>query len=178
MIVYQDLTKGNGYKLPLQGTLDPISYDFKVTVDPCRIGRYEVDVEPEPLEFMIGGQSVTGGNYNFAEILSSCGYPQEVTLQGLPDFVTHNEESQDFTIESVDDVSLAGTYRIQITSTIKAPTSATDPTLIIVTASTEFELELIDPCQVTEMLPWLLESVTVQFNDQKPAEVVLAEATD
>lgn len=73
--------------------MDPITYDFQVTIDPCRVGRYEIEFEPERLTYIIGDTAEIGGKYNFAEILSECNYPPVVTLNDLPYFVTHNSES-------------------------------------------------------------------------------------
>ena len=64
---------------------------------------------------MIGDPAVNGGNYYFAE---ACGYPPTVTMSGLPIFVVHNEATRDFTITFTDDISLEGSYSIEITSTI------------------------------------------------------------
>ena len=73
--------------------MDPVTYDFQVTIDPCRVGKYEVDIEPERITYIIGDPAVTEGEYNFAELLSECAYPSELTLTDLPYFVTHNDEA-------------------------------------------------------------------------------------
>jgi hypothetical protein len=67
MTVNQDPVKGDGYTAPSLGTLDPITYTFKVTIDPCRIGRYSVDTVPTRLTYIIGDDAKTGGFYSFQE---------------------------------------------------------------------------------------------------------------
>ena len=46
MTIEQIPENGEGYSLPQPGVMTPITYAFTVTIDPCRIGKYEVDVEP------------------------------------------------------------------------------------------------------------------------------------
>ena len=95
--------------------MDPISYNFQVTVDPCVIDGYAAYNEPKLLSYVIGDPAVNGGNYYFAE---ACNYPGTITLSRLPIFVVHNEATRDFTITSTDDLRLEGSYSIEITSTI------------------------------------------------------------
>lgn len=64
------------------------------------------------MTYIIGDEKVTAGFYNFIEVGSDCDYPEHITVTNLPDFITHNEESQDFTIAFTEDLNLAGTYQV------------------------------------------------------------------
>lgn len=57
------------------------------------------------------------GHYTFDEN-SNCNYPETVTLTNLPGFITHNEDTADFTIPSTSDLSLLGSYTVTIRSEI------------------------------------------------------------
>ena len=107
--------------------MEPIEYLFTVTIQPCRVGRYQVDTQPSQLNYIIGDVTRTGAYYNFAEIGSACLYPAKVELTNLPEWGTHNADSQDFSVGYFDDLSLEGTYQIDIKSTVSFPNSATDP---------------------------------------------------
>ena len=50
-----------------------------------------------------------------------CGYPETVTLTNLPSFLTHNEDSSDFTVQESSDLSLIGEYIVNIKSEIRWP---------------------------------------------------------
>ena len=63
---------------------------------------------------------MTDGFYVFDED-PVCNYPESVTLTDLPNFVTHNEGSSDFTIPQTGDLSLLGEYPVTIRSEICIP---------------------------------------------------------
>ena len=79
--------------------VEPVEMTLAITIDnTCKVSIYEVDDRPENFSFIIGEGPVSGGYYNFGEIGSRCNYDDQVEVTNLPDFVTHNEESQDFTV--------------------------------------------------------------------------------
>ena len=77
MIIEQDLSKGNGYSLPQVGTMTSITYDFVVTIEPCRVGSYDASLIPERLSYILGDSSMTGGQYEFSDD-GNCKYPSEI----------------------------------------------------------------------------------------------------
>ena len=82
--------------------------------------------------YTLGDEAKTGGSYQFLAS-QDCPSAPKMTVEGLPDFVTHNEETSDFTISSTDDLDLVGTYSIIIRGTILIPdeTDASNPPLTI-----------------------------------------------
>ena len=58
----------------------------------------------------------------------NCGYPETVTITGLPNFVTHNEGTSDFNIPKISDLDLIGEYTVTIRSEIEVPDDATSGT--------------------------------------------------
>lgn len=72
-----------------------------------------------------------------------------VTLSELPASVIHNSESKDFTVPFNQDLNIAGIYQVNIQSEMFSPTSASDPTLMEVSATTSLEIVFVDPCKLT-----------------------------
>ena len=95
----------------------------------------------------------------------------------MPDFLVHNSDTSDFTVAYLDDMSLAGIYNIEITSTIQFPTSATDPTLLYVSESTDFEVILIDPCNESQILNWDIGAIEAEL-DGDTVIIEIPEALD
>ena len=58
-----------------------------------------------------------------------------------------------------ENLALAGTYTIQIKSTINQITSAVDSTMISLEATVDLVVELIDPCTITQLLEWKTEPI-------------------
>ena len=141
------------------------------------MNTYTADATITEIAYNVGAPTLKSPIYSFVED-PACFYPETVTLTGLPDFVTHNEDSKDFTIERVSDMSLEGTYQAQITSKISMPTSAVDPTPIIMTTDTVVEFVLVDPSRSSEMLEWSQERVEVEFDAAEPLVVNLQPAKD
>lgn len=135
-----------------------------MTIDPCRIGRYEVDTSPLRLTYIIGDDSKIGGFYNFAEELSNCQYPTSTEVIDLPDFATHDPDTQSFRVEYTDDLDLDAIYQVTITSTMTFPTSATGLTPpSSVSATTSFEILLINPCKVTSINSWDIDPILTSY---------------
>ena len=101
------------------------------------------------MTYRIGNPAQRGGNYEYF-ISGSCqNYAQTIALTGLPEFVTHNEESQDFTIEYTEDVTLAGIYEVTISSIILIPDFPVQTTYTAVTHNYDFIIDVQDPCVLT-----------------------------
>ena len=150
---------------------------FEVQIDPCQVDQYELSVAPTQLSYFISDVTKTGALYNFAEVGSNCGYENELVITDLPAFVKHNSESKDFTITSFEDLTQAGTYAVEIQSSIEFATSATDLTLIKLTASTTFYIIIVDPCEQTDFLDWVIGPITTSVGAAS-FEVELTEAKD
>ena len=66
----------------------------------------------------------------------------------LPDFVTHNVGTSDFTIPQNVDLSLIGSYTVTIRSEIQVPDDYTLTSYTTMFVEYDFEI-LIQPCLVT-----------------------------
>ena len=55
--------------------------------------------------------------YSFLED-PGCDYPETVTINGLPNFIEHNESTSDFTLPYNSDLDLIGEYTVSIRSEI------------------------------------------------------------
>ena len=78
---------------------------------------YTADQTIDVISYNIGAPTLTSQKYSFVED-PACHYPETVTLVGLPNFVTHNEGTSDFTIDQNTDLSLIGSYIVTIRSQI------------------------------------------------------------
>ena len=108
------------------------------------------------MTYRIGNPTQKGGNYEYFIDDSCKNYAQTIALTGLPGFVTHNEESQDFTIDYTEDVTLAGIYEVTISSVILIPDFPVQTTFTAVTHNYDFIIDVQDPCVLT-----FLDLVTV-----------------
>ena len=64
MKIEQVIENGDGYRTEYLSTMPPITYNFVVNIDPCRIIAI-VDDPPDPLTYVIGDPTITAGFYNF-----------------------------------------------------------------------------------------------------------------
>lgn len=102
-----------------------VEYDFVVVMQPCIVDTYTADQEVGDISYNIGADSLLNvGEYIFGEH-PSCGYPETVTITGLPDFITHNEGTSDFDIPKTTNLDLIGEYTVTIRSEIDVPDDAT-----------------------------------------------------
>ena len=113
--------------------------------------------------------------YDFVEIVSQCGYPQEIQVEDLPPFLQHNAETQDFTMLETDDMGFLGTYKVRIVSVTSYPTSSTNPTPRVTTVETSFELMLVHQCELSEVLVWHIDPMTVKMGES-PIYLTLPDA--
>lgn len=97
-----------------------MEYEFLIVVHPCQVTDYSHTLKAGPIYHRINQSSKTDGSYSFGET-PACGYPETVTVTGLPSFVTHNEASSDFTLDQIDDLNLSGEYLVTIRSEICVP---------------------------------------------------------
>ena len=99
------------------------------------------------ISYNIGAPSLTSPKYSFVED-PPCFYPEIVTFNDLPDFVTHNLSTSDLTISQNSDLSLIGSYPVTIRSEIQVPDDFTMTTFTTMFVEYEFTI-LIEPCLVT-----------------------------
>ena len=62
-------------------------YDFIVVMQPCTISTFTADQEVGDISYNIGADSLLNvGKYIFGQD-PDCGYPETITITGLPDFL-------------------------------------------------------------------------------------------
>ena len=66
-------------------------YDFTIYIEPCKITNFEATIVVPTLTYQLNSNAVTSNYYLFEQTPAVCNYPQTVTTENLPDFVTHNE---------------------------------------------------------------------------------------
>ena len=124
-----------------------VEYDFVIQVEECLVDTYTADKIIESISYNIGAPDLTSTKYSFVED-PECNYPEIVTLQNLPAFVTHNEETSDFTIPLNRDLSLIGSYKVTIRSEIHIPDDYTKTTFTTMFVEYDFVI-YIEPCLVS-----------------------------
>ena len=93
---------------------------FKLTINPCIITEFTGVVKPAKLNYQIGAPSLNSFKMTFTQ-LASCGYKENIQIvTDLPDFVTFNEETNDFTIVS-DEGTHDGIFPLTVNATIEVP---------------------------------------------------------
>ena len=98
--------------------------------------------------YHIGSADAISGQYSFDED-KPCGYEETVTIEGLPDFISHNAASSDFTIATNSDLGLIGSYTVTVKSQIVIPDGASPQIL-----SDDFTFTvLVEPCLVETFTP-------------------------
>ena len=85
---------------------------------------YVASLQVIDITYVLNTPTLTDGNYVFDEV-PFCGYAETVTLTNLPVFVTHNLATSDFTVPETNDLSLIGSYIVNIKSSISVPTDWT-----------------------------------------------------
>ena len=93
---------------------------FKLTINPCIITKFTGIVKPSQLNYQVGAPSVNSFKMTFTQ-LNECGYKENIQIvTDLPEFVTFNQETNDFTIVS-DDYNHNGIFPITVNATIEVP---------------------------------------------------------
>ena len=72
-----------------------------------------------------------------------------MTLVNLPDFVTHNQGTQDFTIEQNADLGIIGEYKVTIRSEIEIPNDHTATTYTKMLSEYDFVIQ-VNGCQISD----------------------------
>ena len=91
--VSQQSANGDGYTEPFSGTLDPISYDFTVTINPCMVTNFVGASSIHTSSTFLGADPIEIGSYLFTQT-PSCNYKEKITLQNAPDFVEIDAETK------------------------------------------------------------------------------------
>ena len=141
-------------------------YDFVVVMQPCIVDTYTADQAVGDLSYNIGADSLLNvGEYVFGED-PSCGYPETVTITGLPDFITHNEGTSDFDIPKTTNLDLIGEYTVTIRSEIDVPDDPTSGSTSTMFAEYSFTI-FIEPCIVNTYTA-TLEVADISYNIGAP----------
>ena len=119
-------------------------YQFSIIVGNCQVSSYFATTYVTELVYNIGDSTLQGGSYVFSED-PICNYPETVTFENLPAFVTHNESTSDFTIPQTLDLALIGEYVVTIKSEICVPEDENSCTKL--DASYDFKV-IMQPCIV------------------------------
>ena len=133
-----------------QATCTPmvVEYDFKLVVESCIVSDYTATQKVPGINYNVGASSLIKiGQYVFDED-ANCNYPETVTVTNLPDFITHNEDSSDFTLPQTSDLSLIGTYTVTIRSEIQVPEDHTGSSFKTLFAEYDFVIT-VEPCLIT-----------------------------
>lgn len=119
------------------------------------------------IEYSIGEPSKTEGFYAFKES-PACNYPETVDVSNVPDFVTHNPETFDFTINRVNDVSLIGEYFVTIRSQIEMPKDHTRTEMMTLFDEYDFSIK-VQPCLIDEFSVSPFEKMTYTIGERAKA---------
>lgn len=112
--------------MPERGSISPISYGFRVTVNPCEL--HEVIAEPATvidIEYTIADEGITFGPYSFTQS-PACNYATTISATN-PDFIDHDELGREFTINKLDDNSYAGIYDVKVQHKLQKKMSLANP---------------------------------------------------
>ena len=72
-------------------------HDFTVFIEPCLVSTYLATKQVTVIVYNVNQATLTDGHYIFDED-PVCNYSETVTVSNLPNWVSHNENSSDFTI--------------------------------------------------------------------------------
>lgn len=86
-----------------------MEYDFEVHILACIITSYDITDSVGDMTYTIGDPDQLSTSYLFDET-PLCGYPETVTVTGLPTFVAHQKATADFLIGKTEEHSLDGVY--------------------------------------------------------------------
>jgi hypothetical protein len=88
----------------------------------------------------------------------ACGYKETVEILGtLPEFVTFNEETNDFTVFT-EDIAHAGIFPLTVRATIEVPVDHTSAEVNSYSTEVQFELEVVAACDSTFFVDWNLSN--------------------
>ena len=89
---------------------------FQVTVNPCIITDYSLDIVQTEFVYTVNDAALTTDAYSFTQT-NACGYAETLIIDNPASFITHNEETSDFTIET-SERSDAEIYKVMVSSSI------------------------------------------------------------
>ena len=109
--VWDDYTK-TGF------TTHTTNSDFTIYIEPCLVDSL-APLNPIPdLEYTIGDfLGAVSGAYEFVQS-PDCGYEVDITITGLEPFFDHQENLKNFFVRPTEDLSLVGTYPVQVMATV------------------------------------------------------------
>ena len=97
---------------------------FTATVNPCKVIELSGEANPAELSIVIGDQAVNSFAMTFTQT-AACGYTENVLITSpLPEFITFNEGTNDFTIEA-SDISHEASYTLMARASVEVPTDYT-----------------------------------------------------
>ena len=70
------------------------------------------------ISYILGGPDLTLGPYSFVQS-PACGYSEDVTVTGLPSFITHEAVNRQFILVATQDFNFLKSFNVVITSTIR-----------------------------------------------------------
>ena len=146
-----------------------VEYDFRVVMQPCIVNTYTDTQQVGDITYNIGAPGLFNvGAYIFDED-PVCNYPETVTITPDLPFLDHNLATSDFNLPQTADLSLIGSYPVQIRSEIQVPTdefSTAFTTMFVEYTFTVF----IEPCLVTTYEA-TLEVADIYYNIASPAQL-------
>ena len=114
---------------------------------PCAIISFSSKVTVASIKYYINTATLTAGQYAF-EQNPLCGYPETITVTGLPAFASHNAVPHDFTVPATSDLALIGVYPVTLRSEISVPNDYTKTSYTKHFVQYSFDLRM-EPCQIT-----------------------------
>ena len=124
-----------------------VEYEFKVIVDYCKVNDYFAVKKTQDISYNIGGPDLSNvGLYIFVED-TDCDYSQTVILTNLPDFITHNKDTNDFTLPKTSNLDFIGSYTVTIRSEIQTPDDPSGTTFTTLFVEYDFII-YVEPCLV------------------------------
>ena len=120
--------------------------DFTIYIEPCLVDSL-TPLNPIPnLEYTIGELlGVVSGAYEFVQS-PDCGYDVDITITGLEPFFDHQQGLKNFSVRPTEDLSLAGTYPVQVQAQVTHITDHNKINTQTRTAVISFDITMIDPC--------------------------------
>jgi len=131
-------------------------------MQPCTVSTYTAGQKVGDISYNIGANELLNvGEYAFNED-PSCGYPETVTITGLPEFINHNEDTSDFDLPTTSDLDLIGEYTVTIRSEIEVPDDPSGTTTTTMFVEYDFTI-FIEPCIVNTYTA-TLEVADISYN--------------
>ena len=91
---------------------------------------------------------------------AACGYSENIKIvTDLPEFMTFNEETNDFTIVS-DDITHDGIFALTVIGIIEVPKDYTLEENEVFFTEVNFQIEVVAECDITEFVDWSLDSAS------------------